>query len=113
MRNVPPTPTPISARADSTRSRAVPVLRRVRFSMRMGASRTSHGFAWGPSTSTSLTRDYTRSRETTMGNLDPDDWRASVVEEVLVDSPIAHEDPDFASLLEGVRILLSPHEAGQ
>lgn len=58
-------------------------------------------------------RDYTRSRETTMGNLDPDDWRVSVVEEVLVDSPIAHEDPDFASLLEGVRILLSPHEAGQ
>ena len=48
-----------------------------------------------------------------MGNLDPDDWRASSVEEVLVDSPIAHEDTDFASLLEGVRILLSPHEAGQ
>ena len=48
-----------------------------------------------------------------MGNLDPDDWCASVVEEVLVDSPIAYEDTDFASLLEGARILLSPHEAGQ
>lgn len=30
-----------------------------------------------------------------------------------MDSPIAHEDPDFASLLEGARILVSPHEAGQ
>ena len=51
--------------------------------------------------------------EMTMGNPGPDDWRASVVEEVLVDSQHAHEDPHFASLLEGARMLLSSHEAGQ
>ena len=50
--SAPPGRTPISSSDPSTRSRAVPGRRKVLVSIRNGARRTNHGFAWGIGAST-------------------------------------------------------------